>query len=138
MGAEQCLPRSFEGTPSASRCHITAACNPLAAFSTKSQPSITCLCQSPSTITPPIISTTMPSHVATPIAAPIPIPAPRRNLGLITTQELFASLNATLASKMDELVTPIHHIRESDYSVPAPPPPSPVSFRDHWPASMRR
>jgi hypothetical protein len=80
----------------------------------------------------------MPSHVATPLAAPIPIPVPRRNLGLITTQELFASLNATLASKMDELVTPIHHIREADYSVPAPPPPSPVSFRDHWPASMRR
>jgi hypothetical protein len=80
----------------------------------------------------------MPSHVASPLAAPIPIPGQRRNLGLITTQELFASLNATLASKTDQLVTPIHHIQEQDYSVPAPPPPSPVSFRDHWPASMRR
>lgn len=78
------------------------------------------------------------SQVAAPLAAPIPIPAPRRNVGLITTQELFASLNATLASKTDQLVTPIHHIQEHDYSVPAPPPPSPVSFRDHWPASLRR
>jgi hypothetical protein len=77
------------------------------------------------------------SQVAAPLAAPIPIPAPRRNnLGLVTTQELFASLNATLASKTDQLVTPIHHILEDDYSVPAPPPPSPVSFRDHWPATM--
>ncbi|AEO55951.1 hypothetical protein MYCTH_2300311 [Thermothelomyces thermophilus ATCC 42464] len=80
----------------------------------------------------------MPSQVATtPLSAPIPIPPPRRNLGLITTQELFASLNATLASKSDELVTPVRHIQEHDYSVPAPPPPSPVSFRDHWPATMR-
>ncbi|GAB1313924.1 hypothetical protein MFIFM68171_04134 [Madurella fahalii] len=78
------------------------------------------------------------SQVAAPLAAPIPIPAQRRNLGLITNQDLFASLNATLASKMDQLVTPIRHIQEHDYSVPAPPPPSPVSFRDHWPASMRR
>ncbi|KAL2175748.1 uncharacterized protein P884DRAFT_301163 [Thermothelomyces heterothallicus CBS 202.75] len=68
----------------------------------------------------------MPSQVATtPLSAPIPIPPPRRNLGLITTQELFASLNATLASKSDELVTPVRHIQEQDYSVPAPPPPSP-------------
>jgi hypothetical protein len=80
----------------------------------------------------------MPSQVAAPLATPIPIPAQRRNLGLITTQELFASLNATLASKTDQLVTPIHHIQEQDYSVPAPPPPSPVGFRDHWPTSMRR
>ena len=80
----------------------------------------------------------MPSQVATPLVAPIPIPASRRNLGLITTQELFASLNETLSSKMDQLVTPIRHIQEHDYSVPAPPPPSPVSFRDHWPATMRR
>ena len=81
----------------------------------------------------------MPSaQIATTLAAPIPIPGQRRNLGLITTQELFASLNATLASKTGRLVTPIHHIQEHDYSVPAPPPPSPVSFRDHWPATMRR
>ncbi|KAJ4306158.1 hypothetical protein N0V88_000954 [Collariella sp. IMI 366227] len=68
----------------------------------------------------------MPASQVTPLAAPIPIPAPRRNLGMITTQDLFASLNATLASKPDQLVTPMHHIRENDYSVPAPPPPSPV------------
>lgn len=72
------------------------------------------------------------------IAAPIPIPAQRRNLALITTQELFASLNATLANKSNQLVTPIHHIQEHDYTVPAPPPPSPISFHNHWPAPVRR
>ncbi|CAP72685.1 uncharacterized protein PODANS_2_1160 [Podospora anserina S mat+] len=72
------------------------------------------------------------------IAAPIPIPAARQPLGLITTQELFASLNATLQSKSNQLVTPIHHIQENDYSVPAAPPPSPIGYRDHWPASIRR
>ncbi|KAK4104238.1 hypothetical protein N658DRAFT_505000 [Parathielavia hyrcaniae] len=77
------------------------------------------------------------SQIAVPLAAPIPIQgSQRRNLGLITTQELFASLNATLASKTDQLVTPIHHIQEQDYSVPAPPPPSPVGFRDHWPTGV--
>ncbi|KAK4131377.1 hypothetical protein BT67DRAFT_388366 [Trichocladium antarcticum] len=80
----------------------------------------------------------MSSQVGSPLVAPIPIPAQRRNLALITTQELFASLNATLASKTNQLVTPIRHIQEHDYSVPAPPPPSPVSFRDHWPAPARR
>ncbi|KAK4144331.1 uncharacterized protein C8A04DRAFT_28019 [Dichotomopilus funicola] len=87
----------------------------------------------------------MPSQVANTLAAPIAIPAGRRtNLGLLTTQELFASLSATLASHAvsdrdpNQLATPIHHPTEHDYSVPAPPPPSPVSFRDHWPASMRR
>ncbi|KAK0635589.1 hypothetical protein B0T17DRAFT_587051 [Bombardia bombarda] len=76
------------------------------------------------------------------IASPIPISASnRRNLGLVTSQDLFASLNATLSSKTghgQHFVTPIHTIQENDYSVPAPPPPSPVSFRDHWPASLRR
>ncbi|KAK4241511.1 hypothetical protein C8A03DRAFT_12252, partial [Achaetomium macrosporum] len=68
-----------------------------------------------------------------PLVTPIPISALRRNQGLIT-QELFASLNATLASKTDQAVTLIHHIQEHDYSVPGPPPrapPSPVSFRAH-------
>ncbi|KAK0728549.1 hypothetical protein B0T26DRAFT_638927 [Lasiosphaeria miniovina] len=75
---------------------------------------------------------------STQVASPIPVPAPRESLAIITSQDLFASLNATLASKSGQLVTPIHAIQEDDYSVPAPPPPSPVSFRDHWPASMRR
>ncbi|KAK3988646.1 hypothetical protein QBC44DRAFT_329048 [Cladorrhinum sp. PSN332] len=76
---------------------------------------------------------------STQIASPIPIPAPRGTRGLnITTEDLFASLNATLQSKSNQLVTPIHHIQENDWSVPAPPPPSPVSFRDHWPSSFRR
>ncbi|KAK0720584.1 hypothetical protein B0H67DRAFT_195583 [Lasiosphaeris hirsuta] len=72
----------------------------------------------------------------TQIASPIPIAASRRNLALVTNQDLFASLNATLASKNSQLLAPIHTIQEDDYSVPAPPPPSPVSFRDHWPQSM--
>ncbi|KAK4463971.1 hypothetical protein QBC42DRAFT_55662 [Cladorrhinum samala] len=79
---------------------------------------------------------------STQIASPIPIPAASRGASKVdlnvTTQELFASLNATLQSKTNQLVTPIHHIQENDWSVPAPPPPSPVSFRDHWPASFRR
>ncbi|KAL2157377.1 hypothetical protein VTH06DRAFT_6195 [Thermothelomyces fergusii] len=91
------------------------------------------------TTTTTTTTTAMPSQVATtPLPAPIPIPPPRRNLGFLTAQELFASLNATLASRSDELVTPVlRHIQEQDYSVPAPPPPSPVSFRDHWPSTMR-
>ncbi|KAK1754791.1 hypothetical protein QBC47DRAFT_403200 [Echria macrotheca] len=74
----------------------------------------------------------------TQIAQPIPISVPRRNLSVITSQDLFASLNATLASKSNQLVTPNHSIQENDYSVPAPPPPSPVSFHNHWPQSIRR
>ncbi|KAK5658566.1 hypothetical protein OQA88_1959 [Cercophora sp. LCS_1] len=75
----------------------------------------------------------------TQVASPIPIAAPRRtNLSLITGQDLFASINATLASKSSTLVGPIHTIQENDYSVPAPPPPSPVSFHNHWPQSIRR
>jgi len=74
----------------------------------------------------------------TQIASPIPISAPRRNLTLFTGQELFASLNATLASKSNQPVAPHHAIQENDYSVPAPPPPSPVGYRDHWPQSFRR
>ncbi|KAK3360176.1 hypothetical protein B0T25DRAFT_565107 [Lasiosphaeria hispida] len=67
----------------------------------------------------------------TQIASPIPIAASRRNLALITNQDLFASLNATLASKNSQLVAPIHTIQENDYSVPAPPPPSPLARKGH-------
>jgi len=71
----------------------------------------------------------MPSQVA----APVPLTPPRGNLRLITSQELFASLNATLATSKDRVITPVHCIQEQDYQVPAPPPPSPVSFRkDQW------
>ncbi|KAK4228746.1 hypothetical protein QBC38DRAFT_453921 [Podospora fimiseda] len=67
---------------------------------------------------------------STQIASPIPIPVPRGARGLnITTEDLFASLNATLQSKNNQLVTPNHHIREKDWSVPAPPPPSPIQPR---------
>ena len=82
------------------------------------------------------ITFTMPTQ----IASPIPVAPSRRSLSILTSQDLFASLNATLASKPSYLQTPIHSIREHDYTAPPPPPPSPVSFRtDHWSAtSIRR
>lgn len=56
----------------------------------------------------------------------------------MTSQDLFASLNATLANKDDKVVSFQYTIPASDYTVPAPPPPSPVSsFRpDNWPTSI--
>ncbi|KAK4219422.1 hypothetical protein QBC37DRAFT_135585 [Rhypophila decipiens] len=78
----------------------------------------------------------MPSQVP-PINITVPASS-RRTAGLPASQDLFASINATLASRTGQLVTPIHTIQENDYSVPAPPPPSPVGYRDYWPASMRR
>jgi len=78
----------------------------------------------------------MPSQVV----APIPITPSRGNLRLVTSQGFFASLNATLlASKSDQAFVPVHTIQEQDYTVPAPPPPSPVSFRsEHWQTSSSR
>ncbi|KAI1657178.1 hypothetical protein F4813DRAFT_389761 [Daldinia decipiens] len=62
------------------------------------------------------------------IAAPIPVTPPH----------LFASLNATLSSAESKRVTPIRSIQERDWDVPAPPPPSPVSFHpDHWQRTLR-
>ncbi|KAK1771037.1 hypothetical protein QBC33DRAFT_555533 [Phialemonium atrogriseum] len=75
----------------------------------------------------------------TQIASPIPIAPGRRALHLVMPQDLFASLNATLSDKSNQLVTPSRAIQENDYTVPAPPPPSPVSFRpDHWSTASRR
>ena len=69
------------------------------------------------------------------LVAPIPI-SPTQNklqLHLGTGQDFYTSINKTLANKGDRRPsTP----QQDDYSVPAPPPPSPVSFRsEHWPAS---
>lgn len=63
-------------------------------------------------------------------------PAPRNN---VRTQELFSNLHATLQTdSIRRPSTPVRRIREDDYTVPAPPPPSPVSFRnDGWPKSRR-
>jgi hypothetical protein len=73
------------------------------------------------------------------IASPIPIAPGRRLPHLMTSQDLYASINATLANKSGSPATPKDSVREYDYSVPAPPPPSPVSFRTHhWPTSMRK
>lgn len=63
------------------------------------------------------------------LATPLPITPGRGKLQLLTLQD-FASLNATLSSKgVLSSPTPVHDISEHDYTIPAPPPPSPVSFR---------
>ncbi|KAJ4422484.1 hypothetical protein N0V82_002818 [Gnomoniopsis sp. IMI 355080] len=67
----------------------------------------------------------MPSQVAT----PLPASSIRGKLQLLTSQD-FASLNRTLVSKSNQTSpTPIHQVSVDDYFIPAPPPPSPVSFR---------
>ncbi|KAF3058266.1 hypothetical protein GL218_05387 [Daldinia childiae] len=72
------------------------------------------------------------------IAAPIPVTPPRKNIRLNSSTDLFASLNATLSSTESKRVTPIRSIQERDWDVPAPPPPSPVSFHpDHWQRTLR-
>ncbi|KAH9900288.1 hypothetical protein F4778DRAFT_741076 [Xylariomycetidae sp. FL2044] len=73
------------------------------------------------------------------IAAPIPVTPPQKNIRMTNSTDLFASLNATLASKDDTRAAPIRSIQEHDWDVPAPPPPSPVSFHpDHWQRTLRR
>ncbi|KAI1389409.1 uncharacterized protein F4822DRAFT_199506 [Hypoxylon trugodes] len=67
------------------------------------------------------------------IAAPIPVTPPRKTIRLSTTTDLFTSLNASLTTKESKRAAPIRTISERDWDVPAPPPPSPVSFHpDHW------
>ncbi|ORY65446.1 uncharacterized protein BCR38DRAFT_484865 [Pseudomassariella vexata] len=63
----------------------------------------------------------MPSQIAT----PIPVTPPRKTMRLVTSEDLFASLNATLASTGNKPQTPVRNIKERDWDVPAPPPPSP-------------
>lgn len=75
----------------------------------------------------------------TQVVAPMPVAPARKNLNLSTSQDFFASLNATLASRSSQGVTTSRTIQEDDYTVPAPPPPSPVSFRtEQWHTSLRR
>ncbi|QUC20616.1 uncharacterized protein UV8b_04857 [Ustilaginoidea virens] len=69
------------------------------------------------------------------IASPLAMSSQRSNVRLFTSQDLHSSLNANLAYNKDNQrpSTPVRHIQENDYAVPAPPPPSPVSFRaDAW------
>lgn len=82
------------------------------------------------------------------IFAPVPVAASqRKGLQLITSADLIASLNATLAKPSApnykgsgthlSVDSPFYTICEDDYTVPAPPPPSPVNFRsEHWPVAM--
>ncbi|KAI0535091.1 hypothetical protein GGR58DRAFT_504643 [Xylaria digitata] len=67
------------------------------------------------------------------IVAPVPVTPPRKGTRVAGSSDLFASLNASLESKANRPSTPIRSIQERDWDVPAPPPPSPVSFHpDHW------
>ncbi|RYP60485.1 hypothetical protein DL769_008090 [Monosporascus sp. CRB-8-3] len=71
------------------------------------------------------------------ILSPVPI-SPTKARNMMNSNEFFKSLNATLESSNDS-TTPVRSIRENDWDVPAPPPPSPVSFhKDHWQRSLRR
>lgn len=74
------------------------------------------------------------------VASPITMsPSQRNNLRLMTSHDLYDSLNVTLKSADNRPATPVRRIQEDGYTVPAPPPPSPVSFRgDHWHAPARR
>lgn len=75
----------------------------------------------------------MPSRQQT--VSPEAISPVQRSLKVDTSQDFYSSLNATLATKGDRRPsTP----QQDDYSVPAPPPPSPVSFRpENWPTTIR-
>ncbi|KAI8946943.1 hypothetical protein F4801DRAFT_582895 [Xylaria longipes] len=67
------------------------------------------------------------------IVAPVPVTPPRKGTRLAGSSDLIASLSATLEAKDNKLTTPVRSIQERDWDVPAPPPPSPVSFHpDHW------
>ncbi|CAK7216366.1 hypothetical protein SCUCBS95973_002788 [Sporothrix curviconia] len=102
----------------------------------------------------------MPSQIFTPVS----VSPQRKGLQVVTSTELFASLtkdgsngsnsnnanaNTVVSSNTsyyhgvgNTVITtdlPQYAIREHDYTVPAPPPPSPISFRNdhHWlPPSM--
>lgn len=80
----------------------------------------------------------MPSaQMVTPLAMS---PSQKRSLRLVTSGDLYASLNAGLSTQhnSERPSTPVRRIQEQDYTVPAPPPPSPVSFRpEHWPVALR-
>lgn len=66
------------------------------------------------------------------IVAPVPI-SPK----LRTQPDLITTLNASLLSANNIERRPSTPCQD-DYSVPAPPPPSPVSFRsDAWPTKIR-
>ncbi|TFB06486.1 hypothetical protein CCMA1212_002144 [Trichoderma ghanense] len=86
------------------------------------------------------------------IAAPYAIkPSQRANIRLSTSQDLYTTLSSSLSplkghqrpaipfdnamtKEVDRSPTSGPRILEDDYAVPAPPPPSPVSFRaDRWP-----
>lgn len=72
-------------------------------------------------------------------AAPFMHSSQKNTLRVPTSQDLFSSISASLSSNNPNRPgTPNHQIFADDYTVPAPPPPSPVSFRpDCWPKPAR-
>lgn len=68
----------------------------------------------------------MPHHQ---MATPLPVMPTRGRLQLLTNQDI-ANLDATLSSKdLQSSPSPIYDVSPREWDVPAPPPPSPVSFR---------
>ncbi|CEJ93098.1 hypothetical protein VHEMI08712 [[Torrubiella] hemipterigena] len=57
-----------------------------------------------------------------------------------SSQDLMSGLSASFTPQQTERpATPVHGIFEDDYIVPAPPPPTPVSFRNEgWPKPTSR
>jgi hypothetical protein len=73
------------------------------------------------------------------ILSPVPVAPPRKARMMAGPNDLFANLNASLSVNTTMATAPIRSIQERDWDVPAPPPPSPVSFHaDHWTRSLRR
>ncbi|ATY63724.1 hypothetical protein A9K55_008307 [Cordyceps militaris] len=71
--------------------------------------------------------------------APFMHPPQKNALRVPSSLDLFSGISASFSSNNSKRpATPNHQIFEYDYTVPAPPPPSPVSFRpDCWPKPAR-
>ncbi|KAL5596829.1 hypothetical protein BROUX41_006487 [Berkeleyomyces rouxiae] len=67
----------------------------------------------------------------------IQAPMPRRTLHVISSEQLFSGVDASLRTEIPSTM-PIREFYGKDYSVPAAPPPSPVSFaHDCMPTAIR-
>ncbi|TLD12327.1 uncharacterized protein PgNI_03356 [Pyricularia grisea] len=70
----------------------------------------------------------LPTHnMSGQLAMPAPISPGRSSLQIIHPKDLYASLTENISSKPPSFLA----LREHDFIVPAPPPPSPISFRVH-------
>ncbi|KAI7924678.1 hypothetical protein M0657_004542 [Pyricularia oryzae] len=76
----------------------------------------------------PVIPNTQSTHnMSGQPAMPVPISPGRSSLQIVTPKDLYASLTENISSKPPSFLA----LREHDFIVPAPPPPSPISFRVH-------